>query len=80
MLFRSSIRVQARSETLHTKPKDHEKYRVADVAIWDCCMYYKAKVESEVVLLTNDINLQIMCENEGTCATSLKHAAESHSR
>lgn len=61
---KKSIRVQARSETLDTKPRDHERFRAEDISIWDCCLYYKSKTASEVVLLSNDTNLRILCEND----------------
>lgn len=59
---KKSLKVQARSETVNTQLQEHEQLRSADIAIWDCCMYYKTK--GEVVLLTNDTNLRTLCENE----------------
>ncbi|GJE84169.1 hypothetical protein PsYK624_002450 [Phanerochaete sordida] len=59
---KKSLKVQARSETAHTKLHEHEQLRSADIAIWDCCLYYKTK--GEVVLLSNDTNLRTLCENE----------------
>ncbi|EKM59192.1 uncharacterized protein PHACADRAFT_157472 [Phanerochaete carnosa HHB-10118-sp] len=59
---KKSLKVQARSETVNTQLHEHEQARSADITIWDCCQYYKTK--GEVVLLSNDINLQTLCENE----------------
>ncbi|KIP12905.1 hypothetical protein PHLGIDRAFT_61049, partial [Phlebiopsis gigantea 11061_1 CR5-6] len=61
---KKSIKVQARSETLGTKPKNHEEMRTADIAIWDCSQYFKSKPGAEVVLLSNDKNLCIVHEND----------------
>ena len=62
MKEKKSLKVQARSETLNTQLREDEHLRSADIAIWDCCMYYKTK--GEVVLLSNDTNLRTLCENE----------------
>lgn len=61
---KKSLKVQARSETLGTKPREYEQYQTADIAIWDCCLYYKTELKGEVVLLSNDTNLRLLCESE----------------
>jgi rRNA-processing protein FCF1 len=61
---KKSLKVQARSETLGTKTREYEYYHTADIAILDCCLYYKTMLRGEVILLSNDTNLRILCENE----------------
>lgn len=59
---KKSLKVQARSETVNTQLQEHEQLRSADIAIWDCCLFYKTK--GEVILLSSDTNLRTLCENE----------------
>ena len=55
-------KVQAHTETVHRKAQEHERDRAQDISIFDCCLYFKTK--GTVVLMTNDVNLRTLCENE----------------
>ncbi|KAI0347226.1 hypothetical protein BDW22DRAFT_1425282 [Trametopsis cervina] len=55
-------KVQAHTETAGRKPLDHERDRAQDISIFDCCLYFRTK--GSVALMSNDVNLRTLCENE----------------
>lgn len=59
---RKTWKVQAHAETVGRKPLDHERDRAQDISIFDCCCYFRMR--GSVALMTNDVNLRTLCENE----------------
>ncbi|KAI0092733.1 PIN domain-containing protein [Irpex rosettiformis] len=59
---RKTWKVQAYTETVGRKPLNHEQDRVQDISIFDCCCFFRTK--GSVALMTNDVNLRTLCENE----------------
>lgn len=72
---KKSVRVQKRTETLHTPLDGHESERANDIYIYDCCRYFRER--GLVALVTADKILSVTCagDTKGEWVPSVRRRA-----